>query len=1477
MKARKNGLKRGLSLLLAVMMCVSLLSVGAFAVETDADLESSQTSASTDTETDASTIGDASEIVEDADEAVDAVESEEADEPEAQTEENGIAVASDTTDNTREAIYVGVPTDVEDGVYYATINMKNASNPTNYSMGNTALRGSDSYKLKQTSDTSYRPIVIVKDGKATALLEFMPMGYLGEYGFMMELEGVYPGSFTQFCMPNESDPNTVFTSTRTLTYQKTTDGKTVYDIYNNPDSQYKFDGTTSASKRPAGFGKAESYINIVDQPYSHLLALDVTPVMAGGDGDEVPTKAADYTADQAAYCHVFVPVMFAISTSSGDQYARMQVDWTSLTKIDHPETNVQYMLYQASQTSTDGYSEASVTAFNTAYQTVHDKLENIWPKQTLDLDGTSFAAQPILNMTTYSEEEQQAMAKQLKDAIDGLSKTDFTELQNVLDEAKAIDSVLYTAASYQKLTEVMNAAETMITEGSAAQSAVDEQTQALRDAIDALESVSKEDGWDGVTVKEPADVSDTSVTITSAEELAWFAQQVNSGRTFACVFLNEDVDLNGKPWTAIGTKSNPFAGEFYGNGHTVSNLLVTGTSQYQGLFGYVGDVRGAKTAIVQDLSVQGTIKTTASDVGGVVGYAAYAKLSNLKSDVNITIDRVNSSDSIAYAGGVVGEAIRSNLNRCFNSGDVTALKQEKVGGVAGYSSSGNIQYCGNTGNITAGGCSAGIAGLFSTSGSVASVINCYNTGTVESTGTYVGGIVGSVTVFSRNGTAGMGVLSQLYNRGDVSAQNTVGGLAGGIVGGELTSLSASYSTGKVTETVASTSSSAGALVGRLYSGSINYSYALEGTVDQLNTLGTQNGTTTMIVSNVEFESEDWFKSDDFFTALGGFADDFAKDTESLNDGYPVLAFQNDDILAAAKLEAINELNLYRTISGYKGLSKPAAEKVKTDALTAIQAAATKAELAEVLEKAKSDLDAIPNDANYGLNLTELKAKLSEAKELESKGDALYTQDSWNSFTATIAGIDYLLESGFGTQEKVDTYLGYLKDNQAALTYRDADYSAVDKALASVPADLSDYTEESAKAVTDAVAAVVRGKNITEQADVDAMAERICSAVAGLVKKDSGDSDALDWNNLADGVYSLEFTMVKMNRTDLSMSNDAVNHIAKLVVKDGQYSLTVNFKGLHYLNRFGYLAKLSYYEDGYTYGKYGAVSGTLSAATVLANQKNSDGTDVTDEFNAAGGVVEGQLYPLTVTFPVVNAAKADADGLIPLHVFVPVMEDIAAGNGDQDVLMKLDKTTLKKVSNDDSSFDPEEPEELSPAVDLTDEATGVKLHADKGVYQKGVKLVVSEIKNGDSYSAASKSLTDVGKKFKLYDVKVVDADGNAVDANGTVTVSFPVPDGYNADKCAVYRMNDDGTKTLVKGTVADGYFTVTVKALGQYTLVEKGSTITDAENTKNTDAEGTNAPKTGDTAPVALVIVCMAAAVCGAGVLTVYNKRKHTGD
>lgn len=92
----------------------------------------------------------------------------------------------------------------EDGVYYASINLMNANSTGQTSMGNAALRGSSNFTAKNPEDSEYRSIVVVKDGKATAIVEFMPMGYLGTYGFMMELEAVTPSVFTQYGSPAEA-------------------------------------------------------------------------------------------------------------------------------------------------------------------------------------------------------------------------------------------------------------------------------------------------------------------------------------------------------------------------------------------------------------------------------------------------------------------------------------------------------------------------------------------------------------------------------------------------------------------------------------------------------------------------------------------------------------------------------------------------------------------------------------------------------------------------------------------------------------------------------------------------------------------------------------------------------------------------------------------------------------------------------------------------------------------------------------------------------------------------------------------------------------------------------------------------------------------------------------------------------------------------------------------------------------------------
>ena len=71
----------------------------------------------------------------------------------------------------------------------------------------------------------------------------------------------------------------------------------------------------------------------------------------------------------------------------------------------------------------------------------------------------------------------------------------------------------------------------------------------------------------------------------------------------------------------------------------------------------------------------------------------------------------------------------------------------------------------------------------------------------------------------------------------------------------------------------------------------------------------------------------------------------------------------------------------------------------------------------------------------------------------------------------------------------------------------ADYSAVDAALDKIPADLTAYTDESIKTLSAAAEAVIRGKVIAKQADVDAMAKAIEDAIVELVKKPSPSSSS----------------------------------------------------------------------------------------------------------------------------------------------------------------------------------------------------------------------------------------------------------------------------------------------------------------------------------------------------------------------------------
>ena len=134
-----------------------------------------------------------------------------------------------------------------------------------------------------------------------------------------------------------------------------------------------------------------------------------------------------------------------------------------------------------------------------------------------------------------------------------------------------------------------------------------------------------------------------------------------------------------------------------------------------------------------------------------------------------------------------------------------------------------------------------------------------------------------------------------------------------------------------------------------------------------------------------------------------------------------------------------------------------------------------------------------------ISMTYLPADYAKVDVAIAKANAL-NKDEYKDFTAVEAAVNAVVrDKNITEQSEVDAMAQAIEDAIAALQYKDADYTKVDAAIAKANAlnkdEYKDFT-----AVEAAVNAVVRDKNITEQSEVDAMAQAIEDAIAALEKK-----------------------------------------------------------------------------------------------------------------------------------------------------------------------------------------------------------------------------------------------------------------------------------------------------------------------------------------------------------------------------------------
>ena len=289
--------------------------------------------------------------------------------------------------------------------------------------------------------------------------------------------------------------------------------------------------------------------------------------------------------------------------------------------------------------------------------------------------------------------------KAVENATITLTNSDGTELTPVNGLYK--DSPYDTYRYYVKAEGyVNNAGSFSLSAGSAAQ---------VKDGILTITVVLKkamEGAWDGTTATEPKQ-ADGVYQISTGAELAWFAKTVNGGTNNIKGKLTKDIELAGFPWTPIGNTSKGFTGELDGAGFAVRNLYIYSTADNQGLIGRLG-----ANGKVHDLTVTGSVTTTAASAGGIVGYApAQTSVINCLNEADVTA-KTCVAGVVGKTQGNVANANNAKkapvIKNCGNTGTITATdaKSGNAGGIAAI----HMQYqmfggvftdCINVGSVTA--------------------------------------------------------------------------------------------------------------------------------------------------------------------------------------------------------------------------------------------------------------------------------------------------------------------------------------------------------------------------------------------------------------------------------------------------------------------------------------------------------------------------------------------------------------------------------------------------------------------------------------------------------------------------------------------------------------------------------------------------------------------------------------------------------
>ncbi|WP_187116087.1 GLUG motif-containing protein [Gemmiger formicilis] len=603
--------------------------------------------------------------------------------------------------------------------------------------------------------------------------------------------------------------------------------------------------------------------------------------------------------------------------------------------------------------------------------------------------------------------------------------------------------------------------------------------------------------WDGSTAAAFAGGTGTAedpYQIANGAELAYLASSVNNGETYEAknFVLTANIDLNGLPWTPIansfsdalfgGSDYRVFAGNFDGKGYTISNVSIGSetTPLESDVFGLFGATEGKISNLNLDtVSIHGVAKIASGYVIGIAGGLVGSSAGSIENchGTGLAMDMSAPSDVYAAAywvGGLVGALDGAQLiNECSVSGSITEKAGKgSIGGLIGE--------LGKTAKIT-----------YSRSDVAVNVM------ADPRGGADVGGFIGK----GNGKTDAETVIRNCYATGNVTGGAYTGGFAGGLWGLNIKNCYASGNVSQAAAAMASfvgTDASDqdyyGSITNCFATGSVTgsspfqYAFAEQSSATKRSEItncyfAEENSGIKKQYESATEKPQDEMKNE-AFAALLNKGDD--SNGWSFVNGQVLCGAEPADYSAVeAAMAAIpTDLTVYTDES-------VAALNTAVDGVVRGKAFVSQANVNAMAQAIQAAIIALQyKDADY----TKVDAAIAKAKALK--------KDDYKDFSAVETAVNAVVhDKNITEQSEVDAMAKAIEDAIAALQYKDADYTKVDAAIAKANA-LNKDNYKDFSAVEAAVHAVVRDKNITEQSKVDAMAKAIEDAIAALQYKDA---------------------------------------------------------------------------------------------------------------------------------------------------------------------------------------------------------------------------------------------------------------------------------------------------------------------------------------------------------------------------------------